>query len=785
MGQFGFGQSVPRFEDPRLLRGEGRFVGDFVLPGMAYGCVLRSPHAHARILSIDVDAARSAPGVLGVFTNDDIVADGLGTTRCRIPRKRPDGSPMYQNPHPGLVGDRVRFVGDQVAYVVAETLDAAKDAAERITVAYEPMPAVVGTAAAFEPGASAVWDDCPDNISNVHEAGDKAAVDAAFARAHHVTRQRFVISRIAANAMEPRGCIGEYDTRDNRYTLHGCVGTLHSVRRMLADEVFKVPENRFRVICGDIGGAFGSKGVTSTENILALYAARKVGRPVKWVAERSEAFLSDDHARDNVSDVELALDGDGRFLAMRVRTLCNLGAYLTSDRTLLATFGNLGSLAGVYATPAIHVTVHGVFTNTVATATYRGAGRPEASYLIEGIIDRAARETGIDRIELRRRNIIPPDAMPFRTGLIFTYDCGEFEACMNDALLSADHDGFEARRADSKRRGKLRGIGVTNPIERAGAPPGPETAEIRFDPTGSVTLFVGTKSQGQGHDTMYKILLSQLLGIDSDDVVLAEGDTDKVAFGTGTFGSRSAVVGGSATYLAAEKIIDKGRKLAAHLLEAAESDIEFERGAFTIAGTDRTVTLRDVARAAYRPGGRPRGMEPGLFETGIFEPEGQTFPNGCHVCEIEIDPDTGALEILSYVVVDDVGVVINELTLEGQVHGGVVQGVGQAVAEHMIYDPESGQLTSGSFMDYAMPRADDICSISVESRPVPTATNPLGVKGAGEAGTVGALPVIMSAALDALAPLGIDHIEMPLKPEKLWRAIRAAEGGRTGNPDRQ
>jgi aerobic carbon-monoxide dehydrogenase large subunit len=776
MGQFGFGQSVPRTEDPRLLRGEGRFIADFSLPHQAHGHVMRSSHAHARIVSLDVSAARTAPGVIAVFTSADIEADDLGTTHCRFPRKRPDGSPMYQNPHPGLVGDRVRFVGDQIAYVVAETLDQAKDAAELIAVEYQNLPSVAETAAAFEPDAPPVWDDCPDNISNVFELGDEAAVDAAFERAHHVTRQRFVISRIAANAMEPRGCIGEYNIHEGRYTLHGCVGTLHSVRRMLATDVFKVPENRFRVICGDIGGAFGSKGVTSTENILALYAAKKIGRPVRWVGERSETFLSDDHARDNVSDVELALDADGKFLALRVRTLCNLGAYLSSDRTLQATFGNLGSLAGVYTTPAIHVRVHGVFTNTVATATYRGAGRPEATYVLEGIIDRAARETGIDRVELRRRNLIPADAMPYKTALVFEYDSGDFETNMDQALGLADYQGYPARRAESEANGKLRGLGIVNPIERAGAPPGPETAEIRFDPSGSVTLFVATKSQGQGHDTMYKILMSHMLGLDSDDVMVLEGDTDKVAFGTGTYGSRSAVVGGSAVYRTAEKIIKKGRLLAAHLLEAADSDIEFERGIFTVAGTDRSVTLQDVARASYRPGARPKGMEPGLFETGTYEPEGQTFPNGCHVCEIEIDPDTGRMEILSYVVVDDVGNVINELTLEGQVQGGVVQGIGQAVMEHMIYDRQDGQLTSGSFMDYAMPRADDICAIEVHSSPVPTKTNPLGVKGAGEAGTVGALPVIMNAALDALNPLGIHHIEMPLTAEKIWRAIHDARG---------
>ena len=776
MGQFSFGQPVPRTEDPRLLRGEGRFGSDFALADEAHGYVLRSHHAHAEIRAIDTGAAERASGVLAVYTEKDLAADGLGTTRVKMPRKRPDGSPVYQNPHPGLARGRVRFVGDYVAYVVAETLNQAKDAAELIEVEYEPLPAVVDTAASIEPGAVPVWDDCPDNISNLFELGDKDAVEAAFARAHHVTRHRFVISRVLPAAMEPRGAIGAYDRYEDRHTIYCGVGNIHAVRGLLAGDVFGVPENRFRVICGDIGGAFGSKGVTAPENILSLYASKKLGRPVKWVSERSDSMLADEHSRDNVSDVELALDENGGFLALRVKTLAALGAYLNSDRNLQATFGNLGSLAGVYRTPAIHVSVYGVFTHTMSTATYRGAGRPEATYLVEGIIDRAARETGIDRVELRRRNLIPPEAMPFKTGLIYTYDSGEFEKIMDETIEMADVQGFEGRRAEAKARGKLRGMGITMPIERAGAAPGAETADIRFDPQGGVTLSVGTKSQGQGHDTMYKIILSDVLGIDSDDVYLIEGDTDKAAHGTGTFGSRSASVGGSAALRAAEKIIDKGKRIAAHILEAADEDITFERGTFAVAGTDRTVTLKDVAKASYRMAGRPKGMEAGLFETGVWEPELQTFPNGCHVCEIEIDLDTGTLSVERYVVVDDVGNVINHLTLDGQIHGGVVQGVGQAVLEHMVYDPASGQPATGSFMDYAMPRASDVCSIEVESHPVPTTTNPLGVKGAGEAGTVGALTGIMNAAVDALAPLGITHVEMPLTPEKLWRAIRDARG---------
>ncbi len=776
MGQFGIGQSVPREEDPRLLRGEGEFIADMARPNMAYGHVLRSPHAHARIRAIDTRAAKQMPGVLAVFTAEDLAADGIGTLRVRMPRKRPDGSPLHQSPHPGLARGAAHYVGDPVAYVVAETLAEAKDAAERIAVDYEPLPSVVLVSDAVKPGAPSVWEACPDNISNVFELGDKAAVDAAFAKAAHVTRQHFVISRIMHNAIEPRGSIGEYDRRSGRFTLYGCVGSIHGVRRAFAEDIFKVPENRFRVVAGDIGGAFGSKGNTAPENTLALYAAKKLGRPVKWIAERSECFLSDDHCRDNVTDAELALDKDGNFLALRVKTLASLGAYLSADTNLLPTFANLGTLAGVYRTPAIHVSVLGVFTNATATAPYRGAGRPEACYVIEGMIDRAARELGLDRVELRRRNIIPPAAMPFKTGLVYTYDCGEFEKIMDMALARADYAGFERRRAEARGRGKLRGFGISNPIERAAAPPGAETAEIRFDPTGSVTLVVGTTAQGQSHETMYKIILSEKLGLDFNDIGFLQGDTDKVVWGTGTFGSRAAVIGGSAAVRASEKIIAKGRKIAAHIFEAAEADVEFTpaQSSFAVAGTDKRLSLKDVARAAFQPGRVPKGMEPGLFETGVFDPVAQTFPCGTHVCELEIDADTGRIEIVRYVAVDDVGVVINALTLHGQVHGGIAQGVGQALSERIAYDPESGQLLSGSFMDYGMPRADDLCAIEVDDHAVPTKTNPLGAKGAGEAGTVGALPAVMSAAIDALAPLGIRHIEMPLTPERVWQAIRGA-----------
>jgi carbon-monoxide dehydrogenase large subunit len=774
MGMFAFGQAVRREEDPRLLRGRGDYIADKNVPGQAYAYLLRSPHAHARIVTINTDKAKTLPGVVAIFTGDDIAAAELGARKTHFPRKRPDGSPMFENPHPCLTRGEVRFAGDPVAYVVAETLAQAKDAADAIEVEYETLPSVVHAEDAIAPGAPAVWAACPDNVSHVFEVGDKAAVDAAFARAHHVTKQRFVISRIGMHAIEPRGCIGEFDASTGRYTLHGCIGNTHVARAVLAGEVFGIAENRLRVVSGDIGGTFGSKGTTSNENILALWAARMIDRPVKWVAERSEAFLCDEQARDNVTDAELALDRDGYFLALRVKTLCNLGAYVSADVTLMPTFINLGTLAGVYKTPAIHVQMHAIITNTASTASCRGAGRPEACYVIEGIIDRAAKELGIDRAELRRRNMIPATAMPFKTGLVYTYDCGEFEKTMDMTLDMADWRGFEARRAQAVKRGRLRGIGIANPIERAAGPPGAETVEIRYDASGSLTVCVGTTSQGQGHETMYKMLISDSLGADSDEIRIIQGDTDKVTWGLGTWGSRSAAVGGSAALRASQKVIAKGRKIAAHLMEAAEADIAFERGMFKVAGTDKKVSLKEVARTAFRPGTLPAGMEPGLFETAVFDPPGLTFPNGCQVCEVEIDRDTGKLDIVRFVVVDDVGNVINPLTLEGQIHGGVAMGAGQAVVEHMIYDRASGQLTTGSFMDYCLPRADDICDIETENNPVPTKQNPLGVKGAGEAGTVGAIPAVLSAAVDALSPLGIRHIEMPLTPEKIWRAMTDA-----------
>jgi len=771
MGEFGIGQPVPRTEDPRLLRGGGNYGDDLVLPGQAHGYILRSPHAHAKIRAIDTQAAKAAPGVLLVLTGADWDAAGFAPFPVHVQRTRREGAPMYPAPRAGLVRDRVRRVGDYVALVVAETLNQAKDAAELIEIDYEILPAVTAPGDAFRDDAPLIWDDCPRNECFFFELGDRAATDAAFAKADHVTKIEYVVNRISANAMEPRVSIGDYNRRDGRYTLHTSTQAPHPLRGAIAG-MLQVPERRVRVVAGDVGGGFGMKGDLYDDQILVLWASRLLERPVRWTADRTESLMSDDHARDNVTRAELALDKDGRFLGFRVETLAGLGAYLGS-MTPHSPTNNLGGLAGVYTTPAIHVAVTGVLTNTNPTGPYRGAGRPEASLAIEKAIDTAARELGIDRAELRRRNLIPPDAMPYQTGLVFKYDCGDFPSVMKSALDLADYDGFEARRAEAASRGRLRGLGISFAIEQA-AGPIEETAEIRFDPSGDCIILMGTLSQGQGHDVTFKQLINETLGVPLENITLLQGDTDVVTHGRGTFGSRSAGNGGAALQIASERIIDKGRIVAAHMLEAAVDDIVFDDGAFKVAGTDRAVDIADVARTAYDPMALPFGIEPTLAAFAAFKPSAPTFPNGCHICELEIDPETGSTEFVSYVVVDDVGTVINPLLLKGQIHGGISQGLGQAMCEDVTYDRESGQLIAASFMDYCMPRADDMCAIEVVSQGVPSPTNPLGVKGAGEAGCVGALPCVQSALIDALGPLGVTDVPMPATPLNLWRTIRAA-----------
>ena len=772
MGEFGIGQPVRRFEDKRLLSGNGRFQNDNNLLDQAQAYVLRSPHAHARIRSLDRSAAEAAPGVVLIMTGDDLVEVKLGVMGVPFQRKRPDGSPMFARAHLGLAQGTVRYVGEPVAFIVAETLAQAKDAAELIDIDYEALPSVTDTAEAAE-SKIAVWADCPDNISNLFEAGNKAATEAAFAKAAHIVKRRYVISRVYAHFMEPRGAIGVWDPGEERFTLYADVQYPHRVRQALATRIFKIPESKIRVIAGDVGGGFGTKGWQYPEHRLVLLAAKKLRRPVKWTCERSEAIQADEHARDNVTDAELAVDKDGRFLGLQVKTLANVGAYISSERNLLATFGNVGTLVGVYDIPAAYVAVLAVMANTNGTAPYRGAGRPEATYVIERLIDDAARELCFDPIELRAKNLIPPSALPCKTALGLNYDCGDFPANQAKALAQADWAGFPARRDEAKARGKLRGIGIANPIEKA-AGPGQEFAEIRFHPSGNATLLMGSKNQGQGHETVFKQVLNERLGLDPATVQYIDGDTDRVAFGIGTNGSRSTVIGGSALRMAADKVIAKGKRIAAHLLEAADIDIEFTDGNFTVAGTDRRINIADVARASFQAGRLPPGLEGGLYETGTFAPDDNTYPNGCHICEVEIDPDTGALDIVRYVVIDDVGTVVNPIGLKGQIHGGVAQGLGQALMEQVVYDRASGQNLTGSFMDYSMPRADMMPYMEITSNPEPTKRNPLGAKGAGEAGTVGALPAIVNAVVDALYPLGVKHLDMPATSARIWQAVRDA-----------
>jgi carbon-monoxide dehydrogenase large subunit len=760
---------VPRFEDLRLVRGGGRYVDDVVLPGMAFGHVLRSPHAHARIRRIDTAKAKAAPGVLLVLTGADWAASGFGDLPVAGGMKLRDGSPMYRPKYPALVKDRVRWVGDYVAFVVAETRHQAADAAELIEVDYEPLPAVVSTAQAAAPGAPLVFDDCKDNISFVYTAGDKAKADAAFAQAAHVVKHHFVINRITAATMEPRGALGDYNPTDGRYTIYTTLQRPHPFRGELAT-VLKVPEVKIRVVAGDIGGSFGMKSPVYNEVALVLLASKMIGRPVKWTSTRSEAFLSDAQGRDNVTDAELALDRDGHFLGMRVKTTMAAGA--TMQANMPACVQNFGSLAGVYSTPAMYVEGTAVFTNTNPMRPYRGNGRPEAGYVVERMVDLAADELGIDPAELRRRNNVAPDAMPYKTALTFTYDSGEFEKTMDMALALADVKGFAARRAESRKRGKLRGLGFSNTIERAGAA-SLEGAEVRFDRSGAITMFSGSCTQGQGHETVFKQLVCDRLGLDPADVTYLQGDTDQVFFGEGTGGSRSATMAGSAFHIASDKIVTKAKAIAAHALKVPVDTVKFADGILSSPNTNQTITIREIAKLATQPASLPKGMEGGLAATAVYTAEVASYPNGCHVCEVEIDPETGVSEIVRYNVVDDVGTVLNPMLLHGQIVGGIAQGAGQILMENIHFDA-GGQLVTGSFMDYAMPRAMDIPDVEVQSNPVPTKTNPLGVKGAGEAGSVGAMPAVANAIVDALSELGVRHIAMPATPEVVWRAIRGA-----------
>ncbi len=772
MGRFGIGQPVQRLEDNRFLTGRGRYLDDIELPHQQHAYVLRSPHAHARLRRLDAGAARAMPGVALVLAGSELAAEGVGTLMVMPGLVNRDGSPIKTPPRSILATDRVRYVGDSVALVVAASLAQARDAAEAIEVEYEPLPSVTDTAGALAHDAPQVWSEAPGNVCVDWEIGDAGAVEKAFAKAAHVARLDFVNNRVVAGPMETRGAIGLYDPGDGRYTLYTSSQGSHGIRDGLAKDVLKIDANRLRVITPDVGGGFGMKAVAYPEQALVLIAARKTGRPVKWIGERSDAFLTDTQGRDHATRAELALDKDGRFLALRVSIVGNLGAYLSQYGPYIPTAAGCNMLTGLYTTPAIHAAAKAVFTNTTPTDAYRGAGRPEAAYAVERMVDVAAREIGLSAIEIRRRNYIPPAAMPYRTPLGDTYDSGDFARNLDDALRLIEWDQREARQQAAKARGRRRGFGIATYVESSGGWTD-DMAEVRLEPSGAVAVVVGTVSNGQGHETAFAQIIADTLGVPIDKVRLVQGDTDQIPYGNGTGGSRSLPVQGNAVLTAARRVVAKGRHIAGALMETAESDIEFADGVFTVAGTDKRMTIGEVAAVAYDPKRASQGIEFGLAERANYVPR-VTYPNGCHIAEVEVDVDTGVVDVMRYVVVDDFGKIVNPLLLAGQVHGGTAQGIGQALYEHCVYDGRSGQLLSGSFMDYRVPRAADLPSFVFATNEVPCRTNPMGIKGAGEAGAIGAPPAIINAIVDALAEYGVRHIDMPATPERVWRAIRGA-----------
>ncbi len=785
----GIGAAVRRKEDRRFLTGRGNYVDDMDRPGQAQAYFLRSPHAHADILKINTDAAKGASGVVAVYTGADLEAAGVNPLPCGWQLHSKNGDPMVEPPHPALAVGRVRHVGDPLAVVIAETIDQAKSAAEDIEVTWKELPVVTDMTAAIGGGAPLVHDAAADNLCYDWEIGDAAAVDEAFAKADHVSRIHIVNNRLVANAIEPRVAIAEYEAASGAYTLHTTTQNPHLIRLLLGAFVLGIPEHKLRIVAPDVGGGFGSKIFLYGEEVVLTWAAAQLRRPVKWTAERMESFQSDAHGRDHVTDAELALDEEGNFLALRVDTLANMGAYLSTFAPAIPTYMSAVLLAGVYATPLIHSRVRAVFTNTVPVDALRGAGRPEASYTLERLVDRAARETGADPVELRRRNFIKPDAFPYQTPVALQYDTGDYAATLDAALAAADYDGFAARRAAAKERGKLRGIGLSTYVEACGAAPSAlagqlgaraglyESAEVRVHPTGSVSVFTGSHSHGQGHETAFAQLVTETLGVPIENVDIVHGDTDRIQFGMGTFGSRSLAVGGEAIMRAMGKVIDKAKKIAAHIMEAAEGDISFEDGVFSVAGTDKSMAFGEVALAAYVPHNFPHEtLEPGLDETSFFDPLNFTYPAGCHVCEVEADPETGTVEIVNFTAIDDIGRVINPMIVAGQVHGGVAQGIGQALLESCVYDA-AGQLLSGSFMEYTMPRADHLPAFTVGNEVTLCTNNSLGVKGVGEVGAIGSPPAVINAIVDALGDLGVSDMAMPATPERVWRAIQEAGAG--------
>jgi carbon-monoxide dehydrogenase large subunit len=765
---YGIGQPVRRVEDARFLSGRGRFVDDIALPHQAHACIVLSPHAHARIKRIDKAASEKAPGVLCVLTGADAKADRLGGLPPNFMPEDAGGPKGFRTRRPILVSDRVRCVGDRVAMVVAESLEQARDAAELLVIDYEPLPAVAGIEDAIKPGAPSVWEECPGNVSFTLANGDEKATAAAFATAAHVVSLRLENNRIAPNAMEPRAAIGDYDASGESFTLYTSSQAPHAVRSRMADSVFALPETRFRVIAPDVGGGFGVKADAYPEDALVLWASRRCGRPVRWVASRTDTIAGDNHGRDQVVEAELALDARAKILAIRSHALHAVGAYIVSAAVAPLLY-SLRYTPGVYDVQTLWLTTKAVFTHTSPLGVYRGAGRPEGNYVIERLLDRAAAKLGIGPDEIRRRNFIAPRAMPYATATGSVYDSGEFERVMGECMRLAHWDGYRERQAKSKAAGKVRGRAVTYYIEHAGI--FNESMGLHFDPSGNVTILAGTHSHGQGHATAFAQLVGDWLGIPFEAIRYLQGDTDKVPFGRGTSAARSAVLGGWALRLAVDAVIAKAKPMAAHLLEASADDVEFEPGRFRVRGTDRTVELVDTVKALYAPF-LPKGVTLGLEASASADGQIPSYPNGCHVCEVELDPETGRITIDRHFVVDDCGRPINPMICEGQIQGGVAQGVGQALMENVVYDRDSGQLLSGTYMDYSMPRADDMGQLSTHFSNIPCTTNPLGVKGVGESGTIGAPPAVMNAVVDALRTLGIDHIDMPATPARVWAAMR-------------
>jgi len=780
----GIGASVKRKEDKRFITGKGRYLDDINRPGQTYAYYLRSPVARANIRSMDISAAKAAPGVVAVFVGEDLDAGGVGGLICGWTITQKDGSTHTNPKHPVIASGQVRHVGEMVAMVIAETLNQAKDAAELIEVDYEDLEPVVGIADALASGAVQVHEDAPGNLCYDWEMGDKAATDAAFEKASHVTSLDIVNNRLIPNAMEPRSAIGEYDSGTDEFTLYTTSQNPHVARLILSAFIGIAPEQKLRVVAPDVGGGFGSKIYVYGEETAAIWASKVIDRPVKWTAERTESFLGDAHGRDHVTKAELALDADGKFLAMRVNTKANMGAYLQVFSTAVPTYLYACLLAGQYLTPAIYCDVQAGFTNTGPVDAYRGAGRPEATFVVERLVEKAARELGIDSTELRRRNFIPKEQFPYETPVIMTYDSGDFTTLLDRGLEMIDYKGFSNRRAESESRGMLRGIGFSCFIESCGLAPSAavgalgggvgqwESANIKFHPTGGVTLFTGSHTHGQGHETVFAQIVSDQLGIPVENIEVVHGDTGIVPFGMGTYGSRSGAVGGAAIAKAADKIVEKGKKIAAHLMEASVEDIEYAPGTFSVAGTDKSVSMAEVAFAAYVPHNYPlEELEPGLDETGFYDPLNFTFPSGTYICEVEVDPDTGVVSIVDWVAVDDFGTIMNPMIVDGQVHGGIAQGVGQALMEQSVYDSDTGQLITGSYMDYCMPRADDLPSFRLDATDVPCPHNPLGVKGCGEAGAIASPAALLNAVVNAI---GVD-IDMPATPEKVWRAYQSAQ----------